>query len=497
MIPRSEYPRPQMVRNEWVCLNGKWEFEIDKGNSGLERGLLTKPLSSEITVPFCPESTLSGVCDTDFLNAVWYRRKVSIPPEWAGRRVNLIFQAVDYDATIWVDGEMLSRHRGGFTPITVELPERLSGGDNFTVVVRARDEVKPEKPVGKQSGKFGNYGCRYTRTTGIWQSVWMEPVSRRAYFLRPRITPDLTNSRFRLVLPIRRDRPGLSVEAEISDGDGVITSRRVAIKDFQPCLDLEIPSERLRLWEVGRGSLYDISLRLLDGKEVIDEISCYAGMRSVSIDGKAIKINDKTVFQRLVLDQGYYEDGIMTAPTEQELIRDIELSLQAGFNGARLHQKVFEERFLYHADRLGYLVWGEFSDWTDPRICGDSQTTPTWITQWLEVLQRDYNHPSIIGWCPMNETAELLEDRISNLDETQMGMFLATKAMDQTRPVLDSSGYSHRVPITDVWDCHDYEQDPEVFASHYLDISPGGIFENGKDENNGWNLDAYQGLPFF
>ncbi|MBO0780415.1 MAG: beta-galactosidase, partial [Ktedonobacteraceae bacterium] len=174
-IPRPEYPRPQFVRSTWLCLNGEWQFEIDAGNSGLERGLLQRELRDRIQVPFCPESTLSGIGNTDFMPAVWYRRAVTIPADWTGQRVLLHFQAVDYDATVWVNGLELGRHRGGFTPFSVELPGELIGQE-ITIVVRARDDARPPQPRGKQSQRYGNYSCNYTRTTGIWQTVWLEPV---------------------------------------------------------------------------------------------------------------------------------------------------------------------------------------------------------------------------------------------------------------------------------------------------------------------------------
>jgi hypothetical protein len=215
--------------------------------------------------------------------------------------------------------------------------------------------------------------------------------------------------------------------------------------------------------------------------KVLDEIKSYAGMRSIAIDGTRVLINGKPVFQRLVLDQGYYPDGIMTAPSDAALAQDIELSMAAGFNGARLHQKVFEERFLYHADRLGYLVWGEFPDWG---VGGfgpgrDHQRhSATFITQWLEVLERDVSHPAIVGWCPLNETWQEIGDRITDLDDVTWGMFRAAKIVDPTRPVLDASGYSHRVPESDVYDSHDYEQNVEAFAAHHARTQAGEPWVN-------------------
>lgn len=496
-IPRPEYPRPQFVRSEWLCLNGPWQFEIDHGDSGFERGLVQRELGERILVPFCPESQLSGIEYVDFMPAVWYRREVTIPQEWMGQRILLHFQAVDYDATVWVNGQEVGRHRGGFTPFTCELPAELAGRE-ATIVVRARDNTRSAQPVGKQSQRYANYACSYTRTTGIWQTVWLEPVPTVA-LRRPRITPDVANSTLRLVQPVSANRPGLVVRATLSDKDGAIcTVTCPADADLAPTLDLRIPAERRHLWSPQSPYLYDLEIELLEGENVLDHARSYAGLRSVTIDGKAIKLNGEVVFQRLVLDQGYYPDGIMTAPSDEALRRDIELSQEVGFNGARLHQKVFEERFLYHADRMGYLVWGEFPDWG----CGgngptDNHQQPgaTYITQWLEAIERDYSHPSIIGWCPLNETWQRLTDRITVLDDVTRAMFLATKALDTTRPVLDASGYSHRVPEADVYDSHDYEQDPAKFAVRQSGLATGTPFTNSH-EGHAISI-VYRNQPYF
>ena len=476
-IPRPEYPRPQFVRDDWLCLNGEWQFEIDPGDSGLERGLAERELSGRIIVPFCPESTLSGVGNTDFMNAVWYRRTVTIPPEWAGRNVLLHFQAVDYDATVWVNGVEVARHRGGFTPITCDLNGIAQAGQTATIVVRARDPRGGPKPRGKQSPRYENYGCMYTRTTGIWQTVWMEPVPDMRLG-RPRITPDVGRGQFRVQAPVVGAAPGAELGAVLRDRQGIIAMATCRLgSDLNPSLDLLVPEDRRRLWSPADPFLYDLDVALVDPNGiVVDRATCYAGLRGISIQGPVIKLNGEPLFQRLVLDQGYYPDGILTAPTDEALRRDIELSMAAGFNGARLHQKVFEERFLYHADRLGYLVWGEFADWGCNGFGPDGdnqQPGATYITQWLEVLERDYSHPSIIGWCPLNETWQLITDRITALDDVTRGLFLATKAMDQTRPVLDTSGYSHRVPEADVYDSHDYEQDPAKFAALMAPLADG------------------------
>ena len=505
-IPRPEYPRPQFQRSDWLNLNGEWEFEIDNGDSGLDRGLLTRELAQKITVPFCPESKLSGIEHVDFMRAVWYRKRVTIPSDWAGRRTLLHFGAVDYDATVWANGKEVARHRGGFSPFTVDLNGVAKAGEEVEIVLRARDDEHSPIARGKQSQRYAPHSCLYTRTTGIWQTVWMEPVADVS-LRRPRITPDLANGSFRLELPITQNKPGHALRVSVKDRDGVIATAQVrADLDLAPRLDLAIPQSRQRVWSISDPFLYDLEVELLDASgATIDKITSYAGLRSVSIDGKKVKINGEVVFQRLILDQGYYPDGVLTAPSDAALIADITLSQDAGFNGARLHQKVFEERFLFHADRLGYIVWGEFPDWG----CGGhgpehnhQQPGQTYITQWLEVVERDYSHPSIVGWCPLNETWQPLSDKITVLDDVTNGMYLATKAMDTSRPVLDTSGYSHRVRGADIYDSHDYigEQDFAEGLANYKkrheNMDKDEVFVNKHHGRIDQSV-PYRGQPYF
>src|SRR6266568_4975706 len=460
IIPRSEYPRPQFVRSAWLCLNGEWQFEVDAGDSGLERGLLQRELKERILVPFCPESPLSGIGNKDFMPVVWYRHTGTVPQSWSDQRVLLHFQAVDYDMTVWVNGELVGRHRGGFTPFTCDLGDIAASGDPITIVLRVRDDPHLSQPRGKQSQKYEDWGCFYTRTTGIWQTVWVEPVPFQCSLRRPRITPDVANSMFRLEQPITNNTPGLRLRATLYDQNGVVAQAECAADlDFAPRLDLPVPAGRRRLWSPRDPHLYNLEITLLDiAGNTVDHATSYAGLRSVTIDGKAVKINGQIVFQRLVLDQGYYPDGVLTAPSDEALKHDIELSLAAGFNGARLHQKVFEERFLYHADRMGYLVWGEFPDWGSM-------------------------------------------DRVEWLDDVTRAMFLAAKAMDTTRPVLDASGYAHRVPETDIYDSHDYLtgkdfwEDFEQYKERYAHVGEDKPFINRQD-GHPMSL-PYRGQPYF
>ena len=508
-IPRPEYPRPQFTREKWLCLNGEWEFETDAGDSGLERGLLQCTLAERITVPFCPESVLSGIGRTDHHNVVWYRKRVELPATWGDVQVLLHFGAVDYDATVWAETASagkaveLGRHRGGFTPFTVSLAGVAAPGDAVTIVVRARDPHHVPQARGKQADAYAPHGCHYTRTTGIWQTVWLEPVPAVS-MKRPRITPHLGSGSFAVEVPLSGNPRGWQLRVRLGDLERplAVATTRVDL-DFAARVTVTIPADTVRPWSIQDPHLYPLTLELLDAAgKTVDRACTYAGLRSVAIEGKQVKLNGVPVFQRLVLDQGYYPDGVMTAPTDDALIRDITLAQEAGFNGARLHQKVFEERFLYHADRLGYLVWGEFGDWG----CGGygpagnhQQPGGTYITQWLEALERDYSHPSIVGWCPLNETHQDIRDGLTQLDDVTRGMFLATKAMDTSRPVLDTSGYSHRVAEADIYDSHDYigEQDFEEglanMVERHMGMPEGRVFTNSEPK---LSL-PYRGQPYF
>ena len=341
----------------------------------------------------------------------------------------------------------------------------------------------------------------------------MEPVPL-IHLKRPRITPDLASQSFLIEQGITNSRPGTILKITISDSQGEITTESVKSDiNFTPLISIKIPDDRLKLWNPGDPNLYNLDINLLDENgEVIDSACSYSGMRNITISGKSIRINGETVFQRLVLDQGYYPEGLMTAPSDEALLNDIKLSMDAGFNGARLHQKVFEERFLYHADHLGYMVWCEFGDWGARGLSAlphHQKFSPSYITEWLEVLERDYSHPSIVGWCPLNETWQPITDFISELDDITRGMFLATKAMDQTRPVLDTSGYSHRIIDTDIYDSHDYEQNPKKFSENQKGLSDDKPYMNtwwdhlkydkdawGRKIMNEWSL-GYKGQPYF
>ena len=490
-IPRGEHPRPQFCREDWVNLNGTWTFVLDPGKSGRSRKLNESTgFERRIVVPFCPESVLSGVAHTDFIECMWYQRIISIPAEWDGRRVLLHFGAVDYECEVFVDGGCAGSHRGGSASFAVDITSLVRPGDSHSLVVHVRDEQRTGRQTGgKQCPDYYSRGCHYTRTTGIWQTVWMEAVAPHG--LRDcRITPDLDGGRFVIEPRFLTAGRALTFRVAVSDGASEVASAEVPAADGCAC---EVRLDEPRSWSPASPLLYELTLQVLDSAgRVVDSAGSYAGLRKVHVEGNRILLNNEPIHLRLVLDQGFYPDGIWTAPSDEALRRDIELSMAAGFNGARLHQKVFEERFHYWADKLGYLTWGESASWGMGMWSAGSaeaQAASAWnfLSEWRETIVRDRNHPSIIAWTPFNETSGgrgSPQHKRLHLDAYDL-----TRELDPTRPVNDSSGYVHY--HTDLYTVHKYEQDPAKLVEILTPSPEGGVFRNFPD------FDApYEGQPY-
>lgn len=450
-IPRAEHPNPQWERKTWKNLNGPWEFEFDFGCSAVERRLWEKErFDREILVPFCPESRLSGIGYTDFINGVAYRRNFELSQEELSGRVLLHFGAVDYEASVYVNGTLVGSHKGGYTSFCFDITKHVAPGPN-TLFVAVKDDVRSGlQPKGKQAHLYASSGCDYTRTIGIWQTVWLEFVPER-HIQSAKYYPDPANGKVTVtglvqgqgtlqLTALWEDKP--VGEAALSVEDGFFTAQ----------LDLS----ETHLWEPGKGGLYTLLLSFGE-----DRVKSYFGLRTAKFQGRKFLLNGKSLFQRFVLDQGFYPDGIYTAPTEEDLVKDIQLSFAAGFNGARLHEKVFEARFLYHCDRLGYLVWGEYPNWGLDHA--HPLSTETYLNQWSEAVERDFNHPAIIGWCPFNETWGYREEREKNA--LLSSLYKLTKRLDPTRPCIDSSG-NYRI-LSEVYDIHDYDQDTQSFQARW------------------------------
>lgn len=455
--PRPEYPRPQFVREDWVNLNGTWSYEFDFSRSGMDRRLFeSKGFEGRITVPFAPQSELSGVGYKDFIPEMWYHRTLAVPQDWAGKKIILHFGAVDYIASVYIDGKIAGRHWGGSSSFSIDITRMVVPGQEHNLVVRVEDDERSgQYAKGKQCGRFASFGCEYTRTTGIWQTVWMEPVSKNG-LKDVYIVPDLDQSRFVVEPSYYGLAAGQQLRVTVKDGGKVVSSKTVPASAQTSA---ELPVKKAKTWSPESPFLYDIDLEVLDAEgNVIDKASSYSGMRKIHIVGNRLYLNNEPVYLRFVLDQGFYPDGIWTAPTDEALKHDIELSMAAGFNGARLHQKMFEPRFHYWADRLGYLTWGESASWG--ANINNPLSARNFLTEWEETVIRDRNHPSIIMWTPFNETWEHPEDREVAREACRMvsDVYKLTKNLDY-RPCHDVSGNYH--VMTDVFSVHQYMQNPD------------------------------------
>lgn len=436
------------MRKNWKNLNGEWDFCFDQSRSGDARKLWSKDAvyDKKITVPFCVESALSGIGYKDFIFGVWYKKKVILSETDIAGRTVLHFGAADYKTIVYVNEKKVGEHEGGYVSFAFDVSDFVHPGENL-IVVNCEDDTRDRMiPRGKQSEEYFSHGCDYTRTTGIWQTVWLE-FKPNAFIADFRLYPQPEDCALNLRLDLV-GKTDLSVRAEYEGREvGEYT-----LKEAEGCIHLHLPLDEKHLWEPGHGRLYD--LKLTYGE---DTVISYFGLRSVSLSGYKFLLNGRSVFQRLVLDQGFYPDGIYTAPSDEALLKDIHLSKAYGFNGARLHQKVFEERFLYHCDKEGYLVWGEFGNWGLDH--SDPESIYHILPEWIDEVKRDFNHPAIIGWCPFNETWD--QHGCRQYDPLLSLVYRTTKAMDPTRPCIDTSGNYH--VETDIFDLHDYEQDPVVF----------------------------------
>lgn len=472
------YPRPQLQRAHWQSLNGSWEFAID-AKAGICDPAQVR-WDRRIMVPFAPETAASGVGETGFFSAVWYRRQFPRPVLQAGERLLLHFGAVDYNATVWVNGVKVRTHEGGYTPFSVEITEMLRESEAQEVVVRAEDDpVDLEKPRGKQDWKLEPHSIWYPRTTGIWQTVWMEVVPA-AYVESVRWTSNLKRWEIAMGVQVRGTlAPGSKLAVRMfagglmlaSDtygfvqaeaGTGSLTAgeilRRIALSD--PGID---DSRNSLLWSPSSPTIIDIEMDLLGPNgEVLDSVLSYTALRAVAIQGNRVILNGRPVQLRLVLDQGYWPESGLTAPNESAFVRDILLVKGMGFNGVRKHQKIEDPRFLYWADHLGLLVWEEM-----PSAYRYTQRSVERLTrEWMEVLKRDSSHPCIISWVPFNESWGVpdLPDSPAQRAYVQ-ALYHLTKTLDPTRPVLGNDGWES--VATDVIGIHDYDKEPANIAKRY------------------------------
>ena len=469
--PRPEYPRPQFERSQWVNLNGEWSYELDLVDTGLERGLnQSQGFADKIIVPFCPESKLSGVEHKDFITGIWYHRTIQAPADWTNKKIMLHFGAVYYESEIYVDGNFVGRHFGGSSSFAFDVTKYLADGKSHNLVVRANSDLRSKtQGAGKQSLRYESFGCLYTRTTGIWQTVWMEATDNYSLDYIQVIT-DIDQHHVIFTPRYYNAAASNTITINIKDNGKVVATKTLPQVEGQPIV---VPMKKYQTWSPENPKLYDVEYIISDKDgNTLDQIKSYLGMRKVHTDGNKVFLNNKPYYQRLVLDQGFYPDGLWTAPSDEALRRDIEMSMEVGFNGARLHQKVFEERFLYWADKLGYLVWGEYASWGMGEYL--ALAARNFLPEWEAIILRDRNHPAIVTWTPLNET--WYPDNVQYVRMTE-DVYKLTHALDPTRPVNTMSGGT-LTPYYDICCMHCYEQDPEKLKNKVYNAETGEFWNN-------------------
>jgi beta-galactosidase/beta-glucuronidase len=469
---RNEYPEPQFQREIWKNLNGEWEFEFDDQRVGnKEKWFLSeKSFTKRIQVPFVYQSELSGIGITEFHDLVWYRKKITIPTSFSDKKIILHFGAVDYLTDIWVNGQHKISHQGGNTPFKADITNEVVQGENV-IVVRVEDfSTDKTLPRGKQYWKEKSEAIWYTNTTGIWQTVWLEAVSDIS-IEKIKFTPFIDTTEIEIQSFINGYKNLGNIQLQISiyfDGEVVIQdiygvksnveTRRIRLNEFNE-------HHVSHLWTPETPFLYDVELKIICDGVVLDKVKSYFGMRKISVENGKVCLNNRPYYMKLVLDQGYFPKGILTAPSDEALRKDIEMTKALGFNGVRKHQKVEDPRYLYWCDKLGLIVWGEMANALDysedyvKKISGE----------WQEVIERDYNHPCILVWVPLNESwgvPKILTD--SKQQQHALAMYHLTKSLDSTRLVVSNDGWE--LVKTDLCTVHDYEWRSEILGKRYKTV---------------------------
>jgi hypothetical protein len=485
------YPRPQLQRPDWISLNGTWRFRYDDERAfSMPSEIHDWPL--EILVPYPPESIASGIGDRGFHRACWYQRDFYVPV--ADERVILRFGAVDYSAKVWVNGCLAVIHEGGHTPFSADITELLdrSGRQNVTVLVED-DPHDLTKPRGKQDWQLEPHSIWYPRTTGIWQTVWLERVSR-TYVEKIRWTPQLENYSLKFEARIAGDViDNLWIEVALRHGPRLLAvdRYRVVNREVDRVIVLSDPGiddyRNELLWSPERPTLLDAHIRLMHGDRVIDEFNSYTALRSVHILRDRFMLNGRPYVLRMVLDQGYWPETLLAPPSDDALRHDVELAKAMGFNGVRKHQKIEDPRYLYWADRLGLLVWEEM-----PSAYRFTRTAiKRVVREWSEAIERDYSHPCVIVWVPFNESWGV-PDLTSVLVQRHAveALYHLTKTLDATRPVVGNDGWESSA--TDIIGIHDYDANTEHLRLRYgPEIKTEQLFDRRRPGGRILTLDGY------
>lgn len=462
-VYREEYPRPQFVRNEWQNLNGEWEFSFDYKNLGIyQKWYENKEFESKINVPFAYQSKLSGIFSNEACDIVWYKRNFKVNENWKNKKIILHFGAVDYICKVYINSQFVGEHEGGNTNFEFDITPYLNW-EQETIVVYAYDPWNEQTlPRGKQFWKQQSEGIWYTRTTGIWQTVWLEPVSPKANIDYVHFTPNIDDGNVTLDLNLTGDFKDLNLSVQISFNENIIIHDKYKLNSHNLIKTIDIyQGDIFRsfnhnvgwCWEPENPNLFDVKLELVDENEtILDNVNSYFGMRKIHTEDGIVYLNNRPYYQKLILDQGYWRDGLLTAPHDEDFIKDINLAKSMGFNGCRKHQKVEDPRFLYWADKLGFLVWGEFAN----SAYYNNQYAKRISTEWFDVIKRDYNHPSIVTWVPLNESWGVYGiDKNKQHQHHSQALYHQIHSIDKTRLVISNDGWE--LTITDICAIHNYD----------------------------------------
>ncbi len=447
------YPRPQFVRESWTDLCGGWNFRFDEDNAGLAQGWHLGFTDREIAVPFSCETELSGIHETAHHPRVWYSRNFSAT---AGRHILLHFEGADYLTTVWVNGQRVGSHEGGYTRFSFDISAYLARDGGNVLTVRCEDAPDRGYPRGKQRWLPENYACWYVQTTGIWKPVWLEEVPG-IRLESVKITPDFDRDSVAMEYTLGAAAAGVAVEAEVSFQGTVVARQTTAVEGICATAVIGLYCDALpwgvRHWSPKSPDLYDVKFSVIADGRRVDTVKSYFGLRKISIQGNTVLLNNAPLYQKLILDQGYWPDGGLTAPSEQALIEDIDKIRALGFNGVRKHQKTEDERFAYWCDVKGMLLWCEMPSFY---AYGDA-AAQRFTAQWLSVVRQFRNHPCVIAWTPINESWGV--PRVKTRTDQQAfitGIYHLTKALDPTRPVITNDGWEHT--CSDIVTLHEYEQ---------------------------------------
>ncbi|MFR3685515.1 MAG: glycoside hydrolase family 2 protein, partial [Enterococcus sp.] len=496
------YPRPQFERKAWQDLDGKWSFDFDDQRIGIDNKWYdAHKYKQEINVPFVYQSGESGINCQETHDCVWYSKVITLE-EQTLPRVVLHFGASDYYTQVWLNGHYCGDHKGGHTPFSFDISNLIEDNGQVKIDVCVTDYSSDENlPRGKQNFKGKSEGIFYTGTTGIWQTVWLE-YTEKEYIDSVRYLPDTLKNIVTISAKVSAVESA-KLRIKIARGDELIVDNLTMIKNGSLNVDFEIPDFNDHhygfWWSPDQPNLYDVELVLYVNDRETDRVNSYFGMRTISIEHQSICLNHMPFYTKSVLYQGYYPNSLMTAKSDEEIRKDVELIKEMGFNSVRLHQKYENPRFLYWCDKLGLMVWGEAPN----AYSFSKESAEDFVQEWLQAIQRDMNHPSICVWVPLNESWGI--PKIKNVSAEQSyanAVYYLTKALDPSRLVLSNDGWEHT--ISDICTVHDYDADLKTLEDRYASISsilegPQGrkIFVQGYEyQNEPMILSEFGGIAF-